>query len=211
VLNWRGQRGDKQAVAIVRLDFISSKTEALISKVFKRPVLWDHRIKDYHNRDFVDKERRSLSQTLNINSKYYYIAFVFGLYTNLCAEVATSEIHDPALTAHLRAPKRKRGKSTQSYQEEMISLENKKLERLIKHEENDEDLNFFRSQFQTLVADEIIALQNNLLHLQSQVWTLLVAVGLQNRICTSVMPRIISRIILLQLFLRVCSCRDHRY
>jgi hypothetical protein len=22
----------------------------------KRPVLWDHRIKDYHNRDFVDKE-----------------------------------------------------------------------------------------------------------------------------------------------------------
>jgi uncharacterized tellurite resistance protein B-like protein len=39
------------------------------------------------------------------------------------------------------------GKSTQSYQEEMISLENKKLEWLIKHEkENDEDLNVFRSQ-----------------------------------------------------------------
>jgi len=27
--------------------------EALISEVFKRPVLWDHRIKNY-NMDFVD-------------------------------------------------------------------------------------------------------------------------------------------------------------
>jgi hypothetical protein len=104
------------------------------------------------------------------------------------SEDATSEIHDPAPTAHLRAPKRKRGKSTLLYQEEMISLENKKLEWLIKHEEeNDEDLNFFRSlvpymkqlpptkklflrsQFQNMVADEISALQNNLLHLQPQV------------------------------------------
>jgi len=34
--------------------------EALISEVFKRPVLWDHRIKNYHNRDFVDKEWRNL-------------------------------------------------------------------------------------------------------------------------------------------------------
>jgi hypothetical protein len=47
-------------------------TEALISEVFKRPVLWDHRIKNYHNRDFVDKERRNLSQTLKISSKYRY-------------------------------------------------------------------------------------------------------------------------------------------
>jgi hypothetical protein len=44
------------------------------------------------------------------------------------SEDATSEIQDPAATAHLRAPKRKRGKSTLSYQEEMISLENRKLE-----------------------------------------------------------------------------------
>jgi len=65
---------------------------------------------------------RNLSQTLNISIKYYYIACVFGLYTNLCTEDATSEIQDPAATAHLRAPKRKREKSTQSYQEEMISL-----------------------------------------------------------------------------------------
>jgi len=59
-------------------------TEALISEVYKRPVLWDHKIKNYHNRGFVDKEWRSLSQTINISSKYYYIGLVFNLYTNLC-------------------------------------------------------------------------------------------------------------------------------
>jgi len=62
-------------------------TEALISEVFKRRVLWDHRIKDHHNRDFVDKEWRNLSQTLNISSKYYYVVFVLGLYTNLCIDM----------------------------------------------------------------------------------------------------------------------------
>ena len=44
---------------------------------------------------------------------------------------AASEIQDRSATAHLRVPKRKRGKSTLSYQEEMISLENKKLEWVI--------------------------------------------------------------------------------
>ena len=34
----------RQAAAITRLDFMSSVTEALTSKVCKRPVLWDHRI-----------------------------------------------------------------------------------------------------------------------------------------------------------------------
>jgi hypothetical protein len=66
---------------------MSSNTEALLAKVFKRPVLWDHRIKSYNNRDFVDKEWRNLSQTMNISSKYYYTEFVFGLYTNLCADM----------------------------------------------------------------------------------------------------------------------------
>ena len=69
----------------------------------------------------------------------------------------------------------------------MISLENKKLEWLIKQEEENDYLNFIRSlvlfmkqlpptkklflrsQFQTMVSDEISALQNNLLHLQLQV------------------------------------------
>jgi len=93
------------------------------------------------------------------------------------SEDATSEIQNPAPTAHWRAPKRKRWKLTLSYQEEMISFENRKLEWLIKQEENDEDLNFFRSlvpymkqmpptkklflrsQFRNMVADEISALQ----------------------------------------------------
>jgi len=45
-------------------------TDALFSKGFKRPVLWDHRIKDYHNRDLVDKEWRNLSQALNLYLVY---------------------------------------------------------------------------------------------------------------------------------------------
>jgi hypothetical protein len=75
------------------------------------------------------------------------------------SENATFEIHDPAPTAHLRAPKRKRGISTLRYptahlrapkrkrgistlryQEEMISLENKKLRWLIKHEEENDEI-----------------------------------------------------------------------
>jgi len=52
---------------------MSSMTEALISKVIKSPVLCDHRIKDYHNRDFVDKEWRNLSQTLHLYLVYAQI------------------------------------------------------------------------------------------------------------------------------------------
>jgi len=74
-------------VVIARLNFISSLTEAVISEVFKRPELWSHRTKDYHNSEFVDKEWRNLSQTLKISSKCCYIAFVFGLYTNLCTDM----------------------------------------------------------------------------------------------------------------------------
>jgi len=66
---------------------MSSITEAVISEVFKRSVLWDHRFKDYHIRNFIDKEWRNLSHTLKISSKYYYVATVFGLYTNLCTEM----------------------------------------------------------------------------------------------------------------------------
>jgi hypothetical protein len=62
-------------------------TGALISEVFKRPVLWDRRIKDYHKRDFVDKEWQKLSHPPNISSKYCYIVFGFGLYTNLCTDM----------------------------------------------------------------------------------------------------------------------------
>jgi len=66
---------------------MSSMTEALISEVFKRPVLWDHRMKGYHNRDLIQKEWRNLSETLEISSTYYYIAFLFGSYTILCTDM----------------------------------------------------------------------------------------------------------------------------
>jgi hypothetical protein len=61
--------------------------EGIISEVFKRPVLWDNRLKGYHNRDLIDSEWKNLSQTLGISSKYYYIAFLFGLYTILCTDM----------------------------------------------------------------------------------------------------------------------------
>jgi len=74
---------------ITRLYFMSSMTEVAISEVFKRSVLWDHRIKNYHNRNFVDKEWRNLSHKLKISSrsKYYYVAFLSGLYKNLCTDM----------------------------------------------------------------------------------------------------------------------------
>jgi hypothetical protein len=48
-------------------------TKALISEVFKGPVLWNHRIKDYQNSDFVDKELRKLSQTTSLYLVYTQI------------------------------------------------------------------------------------------------------------------------------------------
>jgi hypothetical protein len=132
-------------------------------------------------------------------SKEYEVESAFS-------EDATSEIQDHSSTSHLRAPKRKRGKSTLSYQEEIISLENRKLEWFTEQEEeNVEDLNFFRSlvqymkqlpptrksflrsQFQNMVAEEITALQNTLHNFRPQSWTLLTAVGTQNCIRTGVM------------------------
>jgi hypothetical protein len=41
--------------------------------------MWDHRIKEHHNRVFIDKEWSNFSQTLKISSEHYYMAFVFGL------------------------------------------------------------------------------------------------------------------------------------
>ena len=82
---------------------IDSMTEALISEVFKRPVLWDHRMKGYHNRDLTDSEWMNLSQTLEISSKYYYIAFLFGLYTILSTDMISSDYIMMAL--NYRAPR----------------------------------------------------------------------------------------------------------
>jgi len=44
-----------------------------------------------------------------------------------------------------------------------------------------------------MVVDERSALQSDLLQLQHQASRVLMAVGLQNRMCTGVIPRIISR------------------
>jgi hypothetical protein len=130
----------------------------------------------------VELQESQDEETINLGeNQEYEVESAFS-------EDATSEIQDPAPTAHLRAPKRKRGNSTTSYHKKMISLENKKLELLIKRgEENDENLNFqrslvpymkqlpptkklfLRSQFQNMVASEISAIQNSLLPLQPQV------------------------------------------
>jgi len=48
-------------------------TEVPISKDFKKPVLWDHRIKDYHNWKFDDVEWTKHSQTLHLYLVYTQI------------------------------------------------------------------------------------------------------------------------------------------
>lgn len=56
--------------SIARFDFMSSMNEAVISEVVKRPLLWDHRYKDYRNRDFVDNDLRR--RTARITGRTYY-------------------------------------------------------------------------------------------------------------------------------------------
>jgi hypothetical protein len=112
----------------------------------------------------------------------------------------TSEKQVLASRSHSRAAKRKRGKSTLSYEEDTLRLQKRNLERLIKQGVDDENLNFFRSlipyvkqlprriksflssQFQNMVADETGALQNNLLHALASstapIRTVLITVGL---------------------------------
>jgi hypothetical protein len=63
-----------------------TSTEALISEVFKRPVLWDHQNKGYHNRKCVDKEWNNISHKLGISSKYNEFKDL-KLSRRLCANV----------------------------------------------------------------------------------------------------------------------------
>ena len=49
---------------------MSTAMEALIAEVHKRPVLWDHRNKEYHNRQCVDTAWNSVAHKLGIGSKY---------------------------------------------------------------------------------------------------------------------------------------------
>jgi len=61
---------------------MSSMTEALISKDFKRPVLWDHRNKDYHTRKSADTEWRNHYPTLHM----------YVVYTQIYVQLCRSEI-----------------------------------------------------------------------------------------------------------------------
>jgi hypothetical protein len=49
---------------------MSTTMEALIAEVYKRPVLWDHRNKEYHNRQCVDTAWSSVAHKLGVGSKY---------------------------------------------------------------------------------------------------------------------------------------------
>jgi hypothetical protein len=49
---------------------MSTAMEALIAEVYKRPVLWDHRNKEYHNRQCVDTAWTSVAHKLGVGSKY---------------------------------------------------------------------------------------------------------------------------------------------
>jgi hypothetical protein len=62
--------------------------ESLISEVFKRPVLWDHRNKAYHNRDLVDKEW-DVSLAVGITSRSIHLFNYFISCSFLCARVYT--------------------------------------------------------------------------------------------------------------------------
>ena len=61
---------------------MSSMTEALISKDFKRPVLWGHRNKDYHTRKSVDTEWMNHSHTLHL----------YLVYTQMYVQICITEI-----------------------------------------------------------------------------------------------------------------------
>ena len=42
--------------------------QLLIGEIFQRSLLWDHRLKDYHNRNVVDHEWDNVARALNITS-----------------------------------------------------------------------------------------------------------------------------------------------
>jgi hypothetical protein len=59
-----------QPAAATAFRVMSAAMEALIAEVYKRPVLWDHRNKEYHNRQCVDTAWSSVASKLGIGSKY---------------------------------------------------------------------------------------------------------------------------------------------
>ena len=58
------------AAAATAFRVMSTAMEALIAEVYKKPVLWDHRNKEYHNRQCVDTAWSSVANKLAVDSKY---------------------------------------------------------------------------------------------------------------------------------------------
>ena len=64
----------------------------------------------------VEQEESQDEEIIDLGGSQEYVA------ESAFSEDANSEIQDRVPTAHLTAPKRKRGKSTPSYREEILSL-----------------------------------------------------------------------------------------
>ena len=48
-------------------------TEILIAEVFKRPCIWDKRIKEYANRNIVDGAWKEISKEMSVEGKLFFI------------------------------------------------------------------------------------------------------------------------------------------
>ena len=48
-------------------------TEILIAEVFKRPCIWDKRIKEYANRNIVDRAWKEISKEMSVEVKFFFI------------------------------------------------------------------------------------------------------------------------------------------
>ena len=47
--------------------------EQLIAAVFKRPLIWDKRMKEYANRNLVDKAWKEISKEMNSEGKFHFL------------------------------------------------------------------------------------------------------------------------------------------
>ena len=87
---------------------MSTAMDALIAEVYKRPVLWDHRNKEYHNRQCVDTAWSSVAHKLGVGSKYggwtAHVSEICDLLTlvKMCetSTVPTSPIHSITNAVH---------------------------------------------------------------------------------------------------------------
>ena len=84
-------------------------TEAVISKVFERPPLWDHHNEDCQNRGFVDTYlRRTTARITRQRKQKHMRQSQESEDESAFAKDATSEIEDTTANTFLRAQRRKR-------------------------------------------------------------------------------------------------------